>query len=443
MSRRVLAVAISLLSVALAAGPASARSIRFHNRVHAQAVTITGTAGSPDDEQRPATEVPPWSVPGLGGSHSYLLSTDYSHLCAGAGNILSPSNPVINCNEPALDHLVVGDDAGGASALGIGDATPWRRNYQGAFSAQVIPAAAGPVIVAINHTENKNEIRPPGGPAYTYQNTVVPGVGASQCSESAQGNQPSGCDNWASYAGFLTASLTRYDAATNYGQRRFVDMGPIAWPSAGYRVSSSLLASNGLRHPYSLLDGGYLYVYYLDCSPTSYGFKVIRSPERDLGAPGTFSAYDPATGAWDAPALPSGVRAANVASYYSTPGPRVAPIIGGDGATFQVARITGYRGRHYLGLESYFDGAHGYHLGLRASSDLVHWSPLSNVPGSFALSWSVSPLAYPIMADGRTGSNTEIDPGRFWLLGTRDGHVYRAAMSVTIAGLTPHRSRGR
>jgi hypothetical protein len=42
-------------------------------------------------------------------------------------------------------------------------------------------------------------------------------------------------------------------------------------------------------------------------------------------------------------------------------------------------------------------------------------------------------MQYPIMADRRSGSNTEIDPAAFWLLGASNNTVSRAPMNVSIA----------
>lgn len=336
------------------------------------------------------TEVPPVVLP---DGRGLLLSTAWTYRCG-------------------VPQLALENDCSGAQLALTSDAhlfppqlmpeRPWRRNYQGAYAAELL----GGALVTFNHAENKNEVI--GSNA--YQNTVERRVSVEQC---WSGYHDDGvyADCAAGYNGFVTA--TRGDT----------DLGPIIWPEDGYRQRPRNYL--GLRHPHSILWRGVVYVFYVDHWPGGQraGVRVARAPVLERGR--GFRVWH--NGSWE-PALPHGFSKRRMARFYDTKGPRSTPLfgLGKDSGNFAVARRLD--GRGFLGVEQWYDDSGNIHIAIRESVDLVRWGPRIHLPltpapfGSFVLN-------YPLLLNTAGTSHSRVG-STFYILGTEGTEVNRLAVEL-------------
>lgn len=259
-----------------------------------------------------------------------LLSTAWTYRCEAFVRLSLP----LACNDHAHTALVSSPEINDYSALTIprvgrgGVVEDYRRNYYAVFSQQTI----GGHTLAIEHGEDKNE----AVDGQLYQGTVF--ADSAACAfDDGGGVLPDNCavgstcvssatpSPWCSYAAFVDG---RFDGRT---------LGPIVWPRDGYALPDGRAASNGDRHPFSVLArNGDVYVCYLDCSPSSFGIHVARS------ADGTdWTTWDPRSHRWLA-SLPRGVNLRTHQNYYGVKGPQAAPVLsepaGFEAVAFQAAR---------------------------------------------------------------------------------------------------------
>jgi hypothetical protein len=121
-------------------------------------------------------------------------------------------------------------------------------------------------------------------------------------------------------------------AASNWGEKYFWEQGPIVWPSNGYITIDSLKASSGLRHPTSIQDGNYIYIYYIDTRAlTGYvegrdeGIKVTRVLTNEAYDYTKYQVYY--NGGWQS-SLPLGYTQATAMSFFDDKGPMSTSILG-------------------------------------------------------------------------------------------------------------------
>lgn len=342
-------------------------------------------------------EAAPWIV--KGGWRGYFLTTAYSYFCATpdslAGSVTLYPEYCAKISEPVASM-------------------PWLRNYNGILSSHVLNPSTDPVILAAVHGENKNERIG----TTRIQNTVATNFAANpkfDANVCASGINDAGVyeDCWDAYFGFISLAHQVFTPATQYARVPFINDGPIVWPSAGYLNSDGTQASVGVRHPTFFAADGYLYVFYLDMSPASWGIKVARAPLSGQPSAGSFNVYN--RDSFNLPALPKGFSNSSIASFYAAKGGPSSCIIGcvGNTVRFSVAAITGTH--YYLGVLEYAAADGKTAVALSASSDLVHWSTPVDVR-TFA-SWSQSDMHYPILMDTDGWANTEIDISDFYVVG--------------------------
>jgi hypothetical protein len=391
----------------------------------------------------PRMEMPPAIA--MGGWYEYFVSSFESYYCAAPWSLLAPvSSSPAGCTQllaPVVDNSLANYPF---TASQINQYSPWSRNYNGIFSAQLIEQTSqGAAIVAITHEENKGEASPyAGGGIGPFPNTIMPNMTNAAPPSAAGPNceEANGCY----FAGVGMAWLP-YDQATNWGQQYFWDAGPIVWPSMGYGTADGKTKlSNGARHPSSIVANGYLYVFYIDQQYTNgvdgnsandygdrrSGLKVMRA-ELPYFQPGQWMVYY--NGAFSEDALPSGFTAANMQAFVSTQGPLATPLFStvnptkGSSETIHFSVSAIQNSSAYLGVEQYVDyqdegpsQCPGMEkLAFRVSTDLVNWSARRDFYG--CLDAADFALQYPEFMDSSGATNNEIDPADFYVLGTQPG----------------------
>ncbi|MDX5418588.1 MAG: T9SS type A sorting domain-containing protein [Hymenobacteraceae bacterium] len=289
----------------------------------------------------------------------------------------------------------------------------WRRNYNGIFSAHVLPASgkAQSIVLAFSHGENKNERI--GN--YYYQNTVRPSfVINKQDSRTYSGGNPY-VDCWEAYFGFLNGNWAFTDNVFSSRQMYFNDIGPVAWPSAGYVSKDGQQLSHGLRHPSSIVHDDQLYIFVVDTSMDGTGgVKLVRVNTKDALQPQMYVAWT--RSGW-APALPDGFSTDHIQQFFSRRGPTSVPVISNDKNTvrFSVARVKN-SSSDFLGIEEYIDADNKIYVAIRYSNDLINWTEREVVYS--AASWDDSVLKYPVFMDTEGFTNGVIDESEFYILGT-------------------------
>ena len=317
----------------------------------------------------------------------------------------------------------------------------WNRTYYGVMGAAVVPGPQGDILVAMTHGENKNgTFGPEHRLAYTT-NTIEEW---GRYDEPAPGTFPRPkmyeFDRvYYGLVGVAACPVSRRDG----DDLMQGDMGPALWPSSGYLDAEGNQVCYGPRHPYAIVAGDYLYVYYIDdiCpamfpNPDDvepgrmFGLKVARAPIRDI-RPENFRLYF--DGGFTEPALPAGFDKYDRRFVYEKGGrgdillahPSGSPVV-----RFTVAKLRGTD--LYLGLS--YDRQQNQWLWL--SRDMVHFSRQQNLGRSRVM--------YPIFYNREFSSNAEIDPGDFYIGGTcalggteEDRQVFAARhMAISLHGLT-------
>jgi hypothetical protein len=394
-----------------------------------------------------ATEISPSILGAPGGLHLIYLATAFTYLCGTTGNPLQA--PVIlaaaDCAVVDLPQTQTSPKQYRAPA-DMPAGHQWKLQYDGVFSAQVThdSVANREIIVTVNHNEVKNQVVPGW---YRYHSPFAPEASElpANCGYAGYtGRGPRGYQVcWLAYGAFVSLELNEFSPRTGFGRSMdSSEIGPVAWPSAGYfdlsRGAGGKLSS-GLRHPSSIVSNGYFYIYYLDTSKGRIdglslgGTKVARAPISPRGVPGDFMVWDGR--AFAAPALPAGFDKNNMGAFIARPGPQVASLfaaeaIGHPGYPLQSTHFAAAYDpkRHvFIGVESYI-ASEGekprFRLALRLSTDLVHWSPRTD------LDIDSSELAYAQFCNASFTSNSEVDLSNLYMLGTRSGRITYIHLSV-------------
>jgi hypothetical protein len=275
----------------------------------------------------------------------------------------------------------------------------WKKNYAGAYSGHVIPRSTDYLNAIFIHGEYKFDCG---------NNVILPGP--SPCNE--------GANYWTSYYAFLSAEWLVSNAANNWGYGVYSDIGPIAWPAAGYK-KNGVKASQGFRHPSSIRHGDYIYIYVqestlgpFDVSGSKAGIKLFRVHVNSVTNPNAYKVYY--NGNW-VNSLPSGFNKNNIASFFGISGPSNSLIVG-NWATYRFSVAKLKNTNFFIGVEEY--GEIGYtKVALRLSSDLINWSERS-VIYSKSGEWIDSKLHYPIFLDKTGWHNDQVDPEEFYVLGS-------------------------
>jgi hypothetical protein len=387
-------------------------------------------------------EIPPVIVGGehrrvlFGGIESFACTAEWILLGSRTANNPTSCTQILR---PVVDN---GQNRTGFDRSDADRASPYTRNYNGAFAAAVVrQPGVGPSLVTINHTENKGEIKPyagagrgpfPNSISTALQNLTAAGTTGSTCYV-----ETLGC-----YFAFVTIAWAPFNADTNWGMVPFADQGPIVWPSLGYlSQDGATKLANGPRHPHALTHAGYIYVFYIDHFYTNgrdgnavldrgerrSGVKLIRAELPDV-TPGTWHAYH--DGAFDEPALPSGFRNDD-AQFFKRPGPLATPLFANrrdpasgtsETESFAAAAVDGLD--LFVGAEVYQDwqdeapspcpGKH--RLALRFSKDLIHWSDRRDIYG--CLDGPQFGMHYATFVRRDSSTNEIVDPGDFYVVGT-------------------------
>jgi hypothetical protein len=294
----------------------------------------------------------------------------------------------------------------------------WRRNYNGVFGAHALTLPSGQnILFVVSHGENKNEKQK----SYYYQNTVRPSfvINAKNSSTYSGMNKGVYADCWDAYFGFLNGNWLPYDPAHDRGNQYLNDLGPIAWPSAGYIKPDGTQASTGLRHPSSIVYNNYVYIYVRDESKDGTGgIKLIRCAVADILNPARYQTWSETQG-WIS-SLPKGFAKERCSNYFAVRGPQNSPLFPPDGnpIRFSVARFK--NSDLFIGVEQYNDGLDNGRckLAFRTSTDLIHWSDRVNFYSNKTLNWNDFQYKYPIFLSADGTSNNDIDINSFFVIGT-------------------------
>ena len=317
----------------------------------------------------------------------------------------------------------------------------WKRNYHAIYSGHLLYNAVGEkLFIGFCHGENKNEITTrtctEAIGSQALQNTIQPNMPIS-CSDSAtwSGGKPYR-DGWDVYNGILSAvwiPVVGPPGDPNAISSTSTDIGPIAWPSMAYMTPDSIKTTAGLRHPSSILVGDSIYIFYMEAgiykglTPSvegrQGGVKLLRVHKDSALSPHRYQTYYSSskggTDAWN-PSLPPGFTKETMLQYATVKGPPSTDILDDDSRTGDVVRfsVAKVRGTDYfIGVEEYRTwNDPSYHLALRTSTDLRHWSPRQTIYS--APSWEAFLYHYPTFSDTAGRTNTEVDADSFYIHGT-------------------------
>jgi len=375
-------------------------------------------------------EIPPWVV--KGGWYQYYFTTQYTGVWSSTRSLATPYDETVDVGDvPNYGH---GPKWNLTSLHWWGDfydpnylesdayvyhnewrTLHWRRNYNGVFSAQVIhhPGTDQVILFAVSHGENKNEKKG----SYLYKNTVRPSLEIDANNPTTFSGDYNGTYNecWEAYFGFLNGNWLPYNEENDYGANYLNDLGPIAWPSAGYVNSSGAQTSNGLRHPSSIVYGHYVYIFVKDESPDGTGgVKCIRVHDSNVFNPNAYETWS--VNDW-IPSLPTGFNKDQAAAFFATRGPQSTPVFPNDKGTvrFSVAKFKNTN--QFIGLELYFDAQGKPYIAYRLSTNLIDWTDRV-VFYSDDADWNSLRFKYPIFLSADGSSNVEIDENEFYIIGT-------------------------
>jgi hypothetical protein len=373
------------------------------------------------------TEIPPVLIPG--GWRGMYITTGWSELCA------TPDNPIEK-------EIVFGDGLCGGVHLptsrNLNDYIPpenvptdyynFAKVYNGAFFAGIIESGGQQYIFTVNHDENANVSRwNKDGVQYDYINEMF--------------NLPMDGNPWDSYAGFISSSLTPYDAASGWGINASPsNLGPIIWPAYGYYrhtknqngIDETIKVSAGVRHPRGIIYDGYIYVFYLDSSVytvnedgnlvssgKNFGMKLARAPISSSGWSGSFKVLS--GGTFSKSAAPEGMAWNTYKNFYSTGTGDSDTLFRNSRTTdcgtpnmFSVAKLKGTD--YFIGIEEYAY-QDKYTIALRLSTDLINWGKDYVISGISNKTWGESQFHYPSFADIDFRTNSEVSPDGFYILG--------------------------
>ncbi|MBC5992308.1 T9SS type A sorting domain-containing protein [Pontibacter cellulosilyticus] len=290
----------------------------------------------------------------------------------------------------------------------------WRRNYNGVFSAHIINGQnGGNIVFALSHGENKNEKIYD----FLYQNTVRPGFVINSSNPDTYSGGTPYADCWEAYFGFLNGNWASMKQDSSLSAQYFNDIGPVAWPSAGYVSADGEQLSQGLRHPSSIIHDGYIYIYVIDASMDGTGgVKLIRVKQEDAIVPQRYQTWSGKE--WIA-ALPEGYTKDKIDSYFTVRGPANKPVITNDKNTirFTVARFNEST-NDFIAVEEYINQDNTLQVAFRYSGDLINWSEREIIYS--AAGWGSSALRYPVFLNKNGLTDGSIDKEEFYVIGTRD-----------------------
>ncbi len=394
--------------------PIEAAPLPQAGNVNADNYTLTMLTPTPVESQIEAPslpnvgaffEIPPWQIGG--GWHQLFITTAHTYQCA---TPIDLTKSALRLDSRYCSLSSRGDTLGRTPST-ISSNTDWRRNYYGVFSSH----SMGGRIVSFMHGENKNEKIENN----FFQNTINKNVQAEKCFSGYKSGVYEDCSE--AYNAFVGMSWVTSNASTGWGAQEFSDEGPVVWPSLGYIDSNGKKTSGGVRHPSSIVSGDFIYLFYLDTSFSgepgkAWGIKVARAPLASGGQPGSFNSYY--AGRFDQSSLPKGFNKNQVSDFFARSGPKADIIFQSTSPMrFSVAAIKGTN--LFAGIEETVEDGR-WLLRLRTSKNLFQWSAPKNIisiPGN----WDEGVIHYPIFLDKSGWSNTEIDFGDFYILGTQPG----------------------
>lgn len=322
----------------------------------------------------------------------------------------------------------------------------WRKNYCGAYNADVLPAADGHPewIFSINHCENKNEVMTTRSRVGTYYfhnsiNLNDP-AGPGTCS----GSDRKGVyqEYQAGYFGLVSMAYAPVTAGTRWGvELHQNDQGPILWPQTGFLTPDGKAVARGYTHehphPSSLIaedprDGKTCLYVFANISSTQPGKQCMvgaaRSPIASRGLPGTFLNFY--KGDYTEPSLPENMKE-EIALLLTRKGGR-ADVIHPELYNvnrFFVARLK--RSGLFLSVESYHAGG-SFQTALRLSRDLRAWSERFVLPPSPAGSQPFS-LYYPKFLSRDGSSHYLLDESEpFYLIATKPHALIYRELAIEI-----------
>lgn len=302
----------------------------------------------------------------------------------------------------------------------VSDKTPWARNHTGGYGA----FRSGDSWYLIRHGENKNVVvvdyHNNGTDPFVYIQRQTVSNDNFDCSnpDSYSGffqykgsGDPTNPDNWINrtwdvgdaelhYSGFVALASSENTPSNHWMHKRWIDHGPMVWPSKGYTNSTGQKTSTGVKHPSIINLDGYVYIYYIDTSLKSTlntdfsgrraGVKVARAPLGLHTNPSSYRNYY--NGAWTEHAMPNGFSKDYIADFYhKLPGkstvitPYYTGTLKNDGTpydshsnngivSFSVAEIVGTD--YLIGVEQRIDvgGRHNHLFRIARRENPAVWS---------------------------------------------------------------------
>ena len=374
---------------------------------------LTGMAGErPVLKSFVGWEIPPCLLK-LGDAWKVLLSTAQT----GMVGLKEGSNFMDWANvDPEDITMLCGENVRNDAYSRYPESHYWARNYYGVFDTY----QDGRNMFFLTHCENKNDM------AYgkAWDNSVMP-QGTVFGEEDYSGDFGGGWrDYWAAYFGFVSLAVIpdQEQETLPTDAVREHDLGPVIWPAMPYLNDADTKVSDGVRHPSLLVDGEYMYIFYLDGSPgASGGICVARAEMGEDGLPGAFLKYY--NGDFTEPALPEGfsIEDPEERSFFYQGSGQSSPLFSsGAPCRFSAAALgdTGY----YVGTLELMDPVAATYL--TVSRDLVNWGPLTMIPGSQGTGWNDIPLAYPKFYNDELTAQSPVDPAAFRVVGTGMGDNY-------------------
>ncbi len=365
-------------------------------------------------------EVPPWQI--AGGWHTYFFSDgSNTNTYSDPQDMVSSTSIWVSGHGPYL-------------ATGPYGPQMWKRSYQEIYSAHSLQhPSEGLINIGICHAENKDWCG--------SHNTINPARPYNY-------DIPCGQNDWDAYYGILNAVWTPSNASNNWGQQGYHnELGPILWPSNGYVNANNECATNGLRHPSSIISGDYMYVFIVDSGPNHVapeegregGVKLVRVHVNNILNPSAYEVYykDPSGNEYWLPSLPSGFTKENMINYVKTQGSKstsILPTYNTSDQRFSVAYVNGTN--YFIGVEEYqeWNGTHA--VAIRFSYDLKNWTDRRGIIES-SDNQGESDVTYPIFLSADGWSNTAVDLNDFYVIATAAEGRSRTLVTRAHIYLTP------
>lgn len=353
------------------------------------------SVASTTDTKAPRFEFAPWVLDTPNG-RLVTAATNRTHVCRTLDNPLEGAVEVGTVSSPCL--AVTQDWVHDKDPKALGS---WRQNWNGIGSQHLIETSSGPQVIAVHSGENKHEYLDEQYCSTVNTEAEVPCNPGN--SSRYEGNDYT--DEWKTMNSFVAVSRVPYDASSQFGHVPRADVGPVLWPSAGYKSTLwkcgdavSVKSSYGLRHARGLYpknatgdERNYLYAFYQDAScghDKDYrrgGIRVARTLAATGGGPGTWQVWCGESG-WLA-SLPEGYDPDRPEASYASIGGCAKPILplGVDQVHFAVARL---KSGGYMGLEEDTkgetnpDGTKAWTLWLWRSDDLLNWTRVQMIARS-------------------------------------------------------------